>query len=131
MRHARMRTSVPATKDTPCARHQIISARGTRGTVLVSAPGSVSLSLPPLICAQERMEDPYMAQYYSGLFPRDNPRNTRCVSLCVRAFVRVRVTDGAAPWSTDLPSIFSRPSVWEVLHAYMHARTCMHAHAHT
>ena len=79
---------------TPCTRHQIISARGTRGTVPVSAPGSVSLSLSPLICAQERMEDPYMAQYYSGLFPRDNPRNTRCVSLsvCVHSCVCALLT---------------------------------------
>ena len=33
-----------------------------------------------LLSVQERMEDPFMAQYYSGLFPRDNPRNTRCLS---------------------------------------------------
>ena len=32
------------------------------------------LGLPKL---KSRMEDQYMAQYFSGLFPKDNPRNTR------------------------------------------------------
>lgn len=26
---------------------------------------------------KERMEDPYMTEYYTGMFPKDNPKNTR------------------------------------------------------
>lgn len=30
-----------------------------------------------LIKLNERLKDPFMAQHFTGIFPKDNPRNTR------------------------------------------------------
>ena len=51
--------------------------RAEKGPVNAHCAQEISefLGLPKL---KARMEDPYMSQYFSGLFPRDNPRNTRC-----------------------------------------------------
>jgi pre-mRNA-splicing factor CWC22 len=30
-----------------------------------------------MCCEQERLEDKFLSHHFEGLFPRDNPRNTR------------------------------------------------------
>jgi len=60
------------------------------------------MGLPKL---KERLEDPFMAQYFEGLFPRDNPRNTRFAINFFTSIGLGGLTEGLREHLKNLPKM--------------------------